>query len=784
MAWTPESRLTLPLLLFALAESLSAAPAPVVKQYCAYCHNATNKSAGLALDTLDPNKVGADPEVWERVLRKVSTGQMPPAGMPHPKPEATAEFTAWLTAELDKNAAADPNPGRPTIHRLNRAEYSNAVRDLLALDVKPGSKLPNDDSGYGFDNVGDVLSLSPILIDRYMSVARMVARLAVGDAKTRPDEAVFEMPKTRRGRTRVSDDLPFDSAGGLAIDYHFPVDAEYAFKIRIPNGGAFDGEQPLPNVIEFKVPVKAGDHKVGLTFLAEGAVPEVVNLPVPPPVPGANNAARPNGGQRPNAAQMAKLDLRLDGVRLKLYDIPNRGGNPTFTNFTIAGPFNIKGVGDTPSREKIFVCEAKTPKEEDPCARKILANLTHRGYRRPTTDADVQPLMALFREGRTEGGTFDAGIEMALRGILVSPDFLFRIERDPVVKAGAKAVPVHRVSDVELASRLSFFLWSSIPDEELLSLAEHNKLSDPTTLAAQVERLLSDRRSQAFVDNFAGQWLFLRNLDQVKPDQDAFPEFDPTLRDAFQRETTLFFRDILRANRPVTDLLSANFTYINQRLAEHYGIPGVYGSQFRRVTLNDPNRGGLLGQGSLLTVTSYPNRTSVVQRGKWVLDNLLGSPPPAPPANVPALEAHAKDGRQLTMREQMEAHRANPVCASCHSRMDPIGFALENYDGVGKWRLKDGGNAIDATGKLPDGTTFVGPVGLKNLLLEKHRDEFIATFTEKLMIYALGRGVEYYDRPAMRDIIRDAAKQNSTIPALIQSVVKNPQFQMRRTREL
>jgi hypothetical protein len=476
---------------------------------------------------------------------------------------------------------------------------------------------------------------------------------------------------------------------------------------------------------------------------------------------------------------MSKLDLRVDGVRLKLYDVPARGGIANFTSLTIGGPYNVADVGATPSRQKIFVCSPATAKDEDPCARKILTGLAHRAYRRPVTDTDIQALMAMYRSGRKDA-TFDTGIETALRAVLVSPDFLFRIEHDvPNTQAGA----IHRVSDVELASRLSFFLWSSIPDEELLSLAEKNKLNDPAVLSAQVTRLLADSRSKAFTENFAGQWLYLRNLEQAKPDPDVFPEFDPILREAFDRETILFFQAVVRENKPVTDLLTANFTYLNQRLAEHYGIPGVYGSQFRRVTLTDANRGGLLGQGSILTVTSYPNRTSVVQRGKWVLENLLGSPPPPPPPDIPTLESHQKEGVHLTMRQQMEQHRANPTCASCHSRMDPIGFSLENYDGDGKWRSKDSGAVIDASGKMPDGATFSGPAGLKDLLLTKHRDEFISTFTEKLLTYALGRGVEYYDRPAMRAIIKDAASQNTTIPALIQSIVKSSQFQMRRTRE-
>jgi cytochrome c551/c552 len=760
------------------APNSTPANTALVNQYCVFCHNQKLKTAGVALDSLDASKIGADAEVWEKVLRKVSSGQMPPAGMPHPKAEVTSSFDAWLTSELDRAASEHPNPGRPTIHRLNRAEYSNAVRDLLALDIKPGAKLPTDDSGYGFDNIGDVLSLSPMLIERYMSVARMVSRLAVGDTKIKPEDNVFETPRTRRARSRVSDDLPFDSAGGLAFSYHFPVDAEYVFKIKMPAQGGFDGVQPVPQTFELRLPVKAGTRSVGLTFLADGSIPEAANLPAPPGAAGAN--ANRGGGRGGQQGMTSKMDLRLDGSRVKLYDVPNRGGTPNFTSLTIAGPFEVKGAGDTASRQKIFICTPSAAKDEEPCAKKILTNLTHYAYRRPVTESDVTPLLALFRSGRKEG-SFDTGIEIALRAVLVSPDFLFRAEKDEVNSVSGSQ---HRISDVELASRLSFFLWSSIPDAELLGLAENNKLSDPAVLSGQVNRLLADSRSQAFVNNFAGQWLFLRNLDQVKPDQDAFPEFDPTLREAFDVETLLFFQAVLREDRPVTDLLSANFTYLNQRLAEHYGIPGVYGSQFRRVTLNDTNRGGLLGQGSILTVTSYPNRTSVVQRGKWVLENLLGSPPPPPPPDIPTLESHAKEGVHLTMRQQMEQHRANPTCASCHSRMDPIGFALENYDGVGKFRIKDAGALIDPSGKMPDGSTFQGPAGLKNLLIVQHKDEFITTFTEKVLTYALGRGIEYYDRPAMRTIIREAASQNTTIPALIQSIVKSPQFQMRRTREL
>ena len=747
---------------------------PLVTQYCVGCHSQKAKMAGVSLEGLDPSKPGEHAAVWEKVLRKVKAGQMPPAGLPRPPAAAVAAFTKSLGEELDRAAAANPNPGKPTIHRLNRAEYSNAIRDLLALDIKPGAKLPADDTGYGFDNIGDVLSLSPVLIERYMSVARMVSRLAVGDTNVKPEVNEFQSPRTVLNRAalkgRVSDDLPFDSLGGMSFDYRFPVDGEYVFKIKLPLSAYGEGTPPESNAFEVRVPVKAGTRTIGATFLAENAAVENVALP------GRRGAATP----APPAPQlMAKMDLRLDGARVKLWEVPQAADGPRFTSISIGGPYDAKSLGDTASRRKIFVCTPASAKDEEPCARKILSNLGRYAYRRPFTDADLKPLLAFYQTGRREA-TFDRGIQMALRAMLVSPSFLFRVERDP---ADSQPGTAHQISDFELASRLSFFLWSSIPDEQLLTLADQGKLKDPEVLSKQVSRMLDDKKSKAFVSNFAGQWLYLRNLAQVTPDQDAFPNFDPTLRQAFQRETELFFDAIMRENRPVTDLLSADFTYLNQRLAKHYGIPGIYGAQFRRVTLKDSNRSGLLGQGSILTVTSYPDRTSVVQRGKWVLENLLGTPPPPPPPDIPALEAHAKDGKQLTMRQQMEQHRANPTCSSCHSRMDPIGFSLENYDGIGAWRSKDGDAAIDASGKMPDGATFDGPSGLRKLLLTNHRDEFIATVTEKLLTYALGRGLEFYDGPAMRAIVRDAATQNSTIPALISSVVKSPQFQMRRTRE-
>jgi Protein of unknown function (DUF1592)/Protein of unknown function (DUF1588)/Protein of unknown function (DUF1585)/Protein of unknown function (DUF1587)/Protein of unknown function (DUF1595) len=727
-------------------------------------------TGGVSLEGVDFSDAAANASLMERVLRKISSGEMPPAGMPRPTETASTAFTKSLEDTLDKAAAAHPNPGRPAVHRLNRAEYSNAIRDILALDIQPGASLPADDSGYGFDNIGDVLSVSPALLERYMSVARMVSRLAVGDTAIKPSVEDFSGGGNRN--ERVSDDLPFDSRGGLALRYYFPVDAEYVIRVKLNGGGG--GNRQVRQAIP------AGLRIVGATFLRESAKSETMPGRRGGGAAAADPAALPGAGRGEGPPPpMAELDLRLDGAKLKRFEVPEGGANPQIAGITIDGPYNITGPGDTPSRARIFVCHPANSQEEDPCARKILATVGRRAFRRPVTDADLKPLLAFYQSGRTERD-FNFGIEKALRAMLVSPDFLFRIEQDP---RGSATGSVYRISDFELASRLSFFLWSSVPDDQLLDLAEKGKLKDPAVLEQQVHRLLDDPRADSLVSNFAGQWLYIRNLSQQKPDPDAFPEFDESLRQAFREETELFFRNILREDRSVTELLDANYTYLNQRLADHYGIPNIYGSQFRQVTLTDPNRGGLLGQGSILTVTSYPNRTSVVQRGKWILDNLLGSPPPPPPAVIPELVAHAKDGRPLTMREQMEQHRANAICASCHARMDPIGFALENFDGVGKWRDRDSGNAIDASGKLPSGVQFQGPAGLKKLLLANYRDQFEHTATEKLLTYALGRGLEYYDEPAARSIMRQAARDNYRMSSLIIAIVKSTPFQMRRTPE-
>jgi cytochrome c551/c552 len=757
-------------------------PNSFTDRYCIACHNTKTNTAGVSLQGINFADTAANAGIMERVIRKVSSGEMPPAPIPRPPAPVSESFTKSLETTLDRAAAAHPNPGRPEVHRLNRAEYSNVIRDVLALDIQPGSMLPVDDSGYGFDNIGDVLSVSPSLLERYMSVSRLISRLAVGNVNIKPGVEDFQARRDAPGVTgrerneRVSDDLPFDSRGGFSFRYYFPVDAEYVIRVKL-NGGGGGPNNPL----EIRQAIPAGLRTVGVTFLRESAKAEIANPgggrggpgAVPPPPPGGRGV-----GPRP---PMAELDLRLDGAKLKRFEVPERGPGPgpQIAGATISGPYEITGPGDTPSRARIFVCRPSTARDEEPCATKILSTLGRRAFRRPVTDADLKPLLAFYRAGRAEGD-FDFGIEKALRAMLVSPDFLFRIEHDP---AGSAPGAIYRVSDYELASRLSFFLWSSAPDDQLLDLAAKGKLKDPAVLKQQLRRLLDDPRSDSLVSNFAGQWLYIRGLAQQKPDPDAFPEFDESLRQAFQRETELFFQNILREDHSVMELLDANYTFLNQRLAEHYGIPNIYGPQFRKVTLADGTRGGLLGQGTILTVTSYPNRTSVVQRGKWILDNLLGSPPPPPPPDVPDLVAHAKDGRPLTMREAMEQHRANAICSSCHARMDPIGFALENFDGVGKWRDRDGGSPINASGKLPGGAQFEGPNGLKKLLVANYAEQFRTTLAEKLLTYALGRGLESYDMPAVRTILRQAGKDDYRMSALIAAVVESTPFQMRRTPE-
>jgi mono/diheme cytochrome c family protein len=753
----------------AAAVLLAPEAGSLVTTYCVSCHNDRLKTGGLSLQALDLSNAADHAAVWEKVARKLRSGEMPPPAVrSRPDPAAAVAFATYLEATLDRASLSHPDPGRAPMHRLNRAEYSNAIRDLLAVDVRPGEWLPVDDSGYGFDNIAAVLSTSPALLDRYMSAARRISRLAVGDPSVKAVEEVFDArrdPVKGARNEQLNDDLPFDSRAGMTVSHYFPLDAEYVFKIRFT--GVPPDEGGDADAYQVRVAVTAGLHTVGVTSPRE-------NLKSEREAPGGGTDGR--GGA---SAQVPwPVDLRLGGARVKRFDV--RSAVPEVSKLIMGGPYDASGPGDTPSRRAIFVCRPERAQQESGCARTILTRLARRAFRRPVTNADIEPLLVFYGQRRERGTAtvanhFDSGIQAAIEAMLVSPEFLFRIERDlPAVKSSA----VHRISDVELASRLSFFLWSTIPDAELLDAAERGRLSDPAVLEHQVRRMLDDRRADTLVTNFAGQWLQLRNVETVRPDPLIFP-FDEALRQSFLTETTLFVSSIFREDRSLLDLFSADYTFLNQRLAEHYGIPRIYGSQFRRVTITDVNRRGLLGQGSVLTVTSYPNRTSVVQRGKWVLEALLGTPPPPPPPDIPELKA-ALHGKALSMREQMELHRGNAICAACHARMDPIGFALENYDAVGRWRAADAAGAIDATGKLPDGTEFRGPAGLTELLLTKYHHDVVRTATEKLLTYALGRGVEYYDYPAIRSIVREAGMDHDRISSWILAIVKSAPFQLRK----
>jgi len=736
----------------------------MIDQYCVMCHSEALKTAGVVLEGLHIAHVGDNTATWERVLRKFGSGQMPPPGMPRPDEATSAKFTAWLENQLDANALAHPDPGAPAIHRLNRLEYGNTIRDLLGLEVNASALLPGDDSGYGFDNIGDVLSVSPVLLEKYMAAARKIAQTAVGANDIPAEETEFLVPFGTPTDVRVSDDLPLGSRGGYAVHYNFPEDAEYVIRVTMAQGNDRGSR------IDTRLTLKAGPQIIGVSYGKESPMPEQTGA--------AFGRGGPVGAGAGPGGPPQKLDLRLNDVRVKLLD-PVAGGQRNVFSISVLGPYNPTGPGDTPSRKKIFVCHPAAPAQDEACARQIFTNLTRRAYRRPVTAADVSPLMGFYQRARKDG-SFDKGIEAGVRAVLVSPNFLFREERDP---ATAKPGSVFRLGDYELASRLSYFLWSSMPDEELFKLAANGTLHQPAVLDQQVRRMLADDKSKSLVTSFAGQWLFLRNVESDKKDKDIFPEYDQTLRDDFKKETEMFFGSVLQNDGSVLDLLRANYTFLNQKLADFYGVPNVYGPAFRKVVLDDVNRRGLLGQGSLLAVTSYPNRTSVVQRGKWILENLLGTPPPPPPPDVPALKPHGSDGK-MTLRQAMEQHRANPTCAVCHSRMDPIGFALENFNAIGKWRvLDDTGAKIDSSGTLPGGVAFNGPAGLTKLLVTDKKMEFINTFTTKLMTYALGRGVESYDEPVIRSITRDAAKDDFRMSSLILGIVHSAPFQMRKAAE-
>ena len=763
--------------------------------YCVVCHNDMRVTGGLSLEHVDLSRLAVDAdetEVWENIARKLRTRAMPPPGRQRPSESQYEAVAARVETEIDAAAEAAPNPGRrPAVHRLNRAEYTNTIRDLFALQVDGSVLLPADDSGYGFDNIADVLSVSPMLTERYLSAARKISRLAVGDLALAPSTDIFEVNKYLHQDARVSEDLPFGSRGGMAARHTFPVDAEYVAKIYLSR--TYDGR------------IRGLAERHQLEVRLDGVL--VAELEVGGPLPPDENGRprrrdyrnEPDDGQEVRFTATAGPHLLgvsfvgrapvLEGMHRPYYAITSyeyagdQTLDPGVGRVELSGPYNVTGRGDTPSRRAIFTCRphadvvASGP-EEVACAREILGRLGRSAFRRPVTEADLEVLLEFFHSGRADGD-FDAGIEMALRRVLVSPAFLFRRESDP---EGVAPGQPYVISELELASRLSFFLWSSIPDGELLNLAERGELRRPDVLEQQVARMLADPRARALVENFGGQWLYLRNMELVSPDPYAFPDFDGNLRVAMTREMELFLESQIREDHSVLELMTSDQTFVNQRLAEHYGIPNILGNHFRRITLSGEldRRRGLLGKGSLLTVTSYAHRTSPVLRGKWLLENVLGTPPPPPPPDVPELTDEAEaDGSILSLRERMEQHRSDPVCASCHRVMDPLGFALENFDGIGQWRAtSEAGTPIDASGELADGTPVDGPVSLRDALL-KRPENFVTTVTEKLMTYGLGRGVEYYDASAVRGIVREASVDGYTWSALITGIARSVPFQMR-----
>jgi hypothetical protein len=762
----------------------------MLDQYCVVCHNQQAKTAGLMLDKMDLNHLEDGAQTWEKVILKLRGGMMPPQGRPRPPQAAVESFVNWLETSIDTTATARTNPGRSPLHRLNRTEYGNAIHDLLALDINVTDLLPADDESDGFDNIADVLKVSPSLLEQYLAASTKISALAVGDPSIVPVSQVYPIPPDLAQENHI-EGLPLGTRGGILIHHNFPLDADYDFSVSLlqnivgyvtgleyphkleigidgnrvflaPVGGEEDNKMSDANLgiakdtldarLKTRVHVTAGPHSVAVTFL------------------------RKNAAESDEPLQPFTRDL----------DLQNMNGIPLIDHVQITGPFEAKGPGDTPSRRRIFSCKPAKPADETPCAKQILSAIARRAYRGPVSDKDLETLLSFYQTGRNHAAVssaagaanFEYGIENALRLILASPKFIFRTQPDPLNAAPGS---VYRVSDLELASRLSFFLWSSIPDEQLLDLATQGKLKDQTVLEQQVRRMLADPRSEALVSNFAGQWLYLRNVQSVSPNQDDFPNFDDNLRQAMRKETELFFESILREDHNILDLLNADYTFVNDRLAKHYGIPNIYGSQFRRIKITDENRFGLLGQASVLTVTSQPNRTSPVLRGKWILENLMGTPPPAPPPNVPPLKENDEGAKAQSVRALLEEHRKNPPCSTCHAVMDPLGFSLENFDAIGEWRSKDASGPVDASGQLADGTAVNGPVALRAALM-KHPEQFVRTVTSKLMTYGLGRALEYYDMPAVRNIEREASGSNYRFSSLILGIVKSTEFQMKKAQ--
>jgi mono/diheme cytochrome c family protein len=755
----------------------------VIASYCTTCHNQRLKTAGLALDRLDLDDVAGSAETWEKVVRKVRGGLMPPAGARQPDARTRDAFVTSIETELDRAWAVHPNPGRPLLRRMNRAEYANAVRDLLTLDVDVAALLPPDDAAYGFDNISDALNVSPSLQERYLSAAEKIGELAIGDPETGTLSETYHV----RGDVSQSqhlDGMPLGTLGGTRVTHFFPRDGEYIIQTRLFRTN-FDNPRGIEYPHEFEVTVD-GERVHHSTIGGAADLSAAFALPKETADAIDERLAvriRVSAGPHDVVAAFIGNAPTMDATKLRpflksAFDTLDWTGRPHVRTVTITGPFNATGPGDTPTRRRIFTCRPTGSSNEEHCASQIVATLARRAFRAPVTGTDMQPLLAFYKSGRQEG-SFDLGIERALQLILASPKFVFRAERDPAELAPGA---VHRVSDVELASRLSFFLWSSIPDDELLAEASAGRLKDPSVLERQTRRMLADPKAQAMVSNFAGQWLHLRNLRNVQPHADDFPDFDDNLRHAFQRETEMLFESVMREDRSVVDLLRADYTFVNERLARHYGMPNVYGSQFRRVPVTDDARKGLLGHGSFLTLTSHATRTSPVLRGKFVLENILGTPPPPPPPDVPTLKENEKGQKPKTVREQMAEHRANPTCASCHKIMDPIGFALDNFDAVGAWRTEDAGAPIDASGELTDGTRIDGVVSLRKAILARP-DLFAGTMTEKLLVYALGRGLDHQDMPVVRAILRTAAAHDYRFSSLILGVVDSVPFQMRMKME-
>jgi hypothetical protein len=773
----------IPVIVFVIATACGRArggdPRALLEEYCVSCHNQKTSIAGLALDGVDWSRLPAEAERWEKVIRKLRARAMPPPGSPRPEKAEVAGLIEMLETGLDSAAAAKPRPGRFILHRLNRTEYGNAVRDLLSVNVDVASMLPPDDESYGFDNIADVLGVSPALLEQYVNASRKIARLAVGEMSIAPEL------QTYRTRPDLSQDqqvegLPLGTRGGLVVSHNFPLDGEYTLKVVLARNSVevirgleeahqveilVDGERVFQASVGGKADTDlATKNPVASREALEARLQTRVRIKAGPRMLGVTFVKKNN----------AEADTLLQPFLRTTLDPVNEVGLPHVESLIVGGPYNPVGPGDTPSRRRIFTCRPANADEELPCARRILSALARRAYRRPVTDADVQPLLAFYRDGRE--GSFDSGIERALRLMLSNPQFVFRLEREPAdVEAGA----VYRISDVELASRLSFFLWSSIPDEELLEAAEAGKFRDPAGLDREVRRMLADKRAESLVTNFAEQWLFLRNLRAVTPDPRTFPDFDDNLRQAMRRETELFVDSVMREDRSILDFLNADYTFVNERLARHYGMGNVYGSRFRRVRIEDQTRRGLLGQASILAVTSYATRTSPVQRGKWILTNILGTPPPLPPPNTPPLKENGEGGKPMSVRERLEEHRKSPACASCHATMDPLGFALENFDAVGRWRSRgEDGARIDASGVLPDGARVDGPGSLREALLSRP-DQFASTLAEKLLTFALGRGLDYNDAPAVRRIAAEAARNDYRFSSIVLGIARSVPFQMK-----